>query len=169
MYQLTLVQELFGGLSSLCRSSLRAGSRSARIAFQRVRTINALCGNELGSSLGSLFCSSRFVRIACARYHRSGSNHNDQSINLFHGNKEIRCLSPQIYPIGRKYQKKKSKNFMIGQNSEPTGNLLCHKRLGNDQGEAGKQAESLRSERVRQPELRPHRRTAGSHRRHGYH
>ena len=81
-----------GLLGSFSRSRLRAGSCSARIAFQRVGTINALCGNELGSSLGSLFCSSRFVRIACTRYHRGSSNHNDKCINLFHGNKEIKMV-----------------------------------------------------------------------------
>lgn len=84
---------LSGGLlGSFSRSRLRAGSCSARIAFQRVGTINALCGNELGSSLGSLFCSSRFVRIACTRYHRGSSSHNDKCINLFHGNKEIKMV-----------------------------------------------------------------------------
>ena len=81
---------LFRSLDDL----LSGNGLAARILLERIGALLAALLDLFGSDLDGLgLGSSRLVRISCARYHRSGSSYNDESINLFHTSNEFKMIN----------------------------------------------------------------------------
>ena len=67
---------------------------AAGIGLDRIRALAAALRNLLDSDLDGLCLGgSLLVRITCARYHRSGSDYNDESIDFFHDKNELKMVN----------------------------------------------------------------------------